>query len=332
MKISVILPYKNAESTLGEAVLSILNQSYKNLELVVIDDHSQDTGKTMVEKWANLDSRILSLTNSGNGIVAALNTGLAAAGGEYIARMDADDLALPERLEKQLEKLMGQPDLGLTSCLVEHWSTPDQEKDEGFQKYIQWVNSLVSMEDIYLNRFIESPLPHPTVLFKRELIVLFGGYQDGDFPEDYELWLRWLKNGVKMEKVNEVLLKWRDGSGRLSRVDQRYRPDAFYQIKTAYLAEHLIEIGKKQVWIWGAGRKSRQRVRLLQEYGIEIVGFIDIKPQKTTLFPCVTPDQIPESGQWFILSYVGKWGAREQIRVFLQQKGYREGADFLVVG
>jgi len=332
MKISVVMPYKNAILTLEEAMVSILEQSYGNFELIVIDDHSNDNSRSVVEKLEKLDNRIVSIPNREKGIVGALNTGLAAAKAKYIARMDADDISLPKRLEKQIEKMMEQSDLGLTSCLAEHWNTSDQHRDEGFQQYIHWVNSLVSESEIYLNRFVESPLPHPTVFFKRELIDQFGGYRSGDFPEDYELWLRWMKNGVKMEKVNEVLLRWRDGNNRLSRTDQRYHPDAFYQIKTTYLAEHLIRNRIQQVWIWGAGRKSRQRAKLLEAYGINIKAYIDLNADKTTTAKCISYKDLPDPADAFILSYVANRGAREEIRDFLLQKGYREGDDFLMVG
>ena len=102
-----------------------------------------------------------------------------------------------------------------------------------------WTNGLLTHEEIALARFVESPLAHPSVMFRRSLVERWGGYAEGAFPEDYELWLRWLDAGVRMEKLADPLLIWNDSPTRLSRRDPRYAAEAFYRVKARYLARWL---------------------------------------------------------------------------------------------
>jgi hypothetical protein len=148
--------------------------------------------------------------------------------------------------------------------------------------HIAWVNSLLEPGEIKLRRFVESPVAHPSVMFRRALLQEHGGYASGDFPEDYELWLRWMEAGVEFSKVNADLLICNDPPGRLSRADQRYRAEAFYRIKCLYLAHWLKkEVASfRGVWLWGAGRVTRRRFGALEEQGIAIRGSIDVDVKK----------------------------------------------------
>ncbi len=194
-KISVILPVWNAGDTLEPAIKSILGQTEEDFELVIVDDGSDDASDNIIARHAAADGRVRPVFIPHSGIVTALNIGLSQARGRYIARMDADDLSHPSRLEKQASYLDRNPDTGLVSCLVEHLG--DHKEKAGYAHYVDWINSLTSHEEIYLNRFVESPLAHPSVMIRRELIDTHGSYRDGSFPEDYELWLRWLQAEYK---------------------------------------------------------------------------------------------------------------------------------------
>src|SRR2546425_6870649 len=102
-------------------------------------------------------------------------------------------------------------------------------------------------------------------MFRRELLNKHGGYREGDFPEDYELWLRWLDAGVTMAKVPRVLLTWNDAPERLSRTDRRYDVEAFYRCKAFYLARWLKRHvdASRPLLVWGAGRPTRKRAEHL---------------------------------------------------------------------
>lgn len=335
--VSVLLPVRNGAATIERAVASIRVQTFRDWELVVVDDGSTDGTADAVEAWARDDARVRLIASEGNGIVAALNTGLAAARGEFIARMDADDESHSGRFAAQVAFLRecGNRDIGLVGCRVEFGG--DRATREGYALHVDWINALLTPEEIALNRFVESPFAHPSVMFRRELVPRHGGYQAGDFPEDYELWLRWLDAGVRMAKVPRALLRWNDPPTRSSRNDSRYDPEAFFRVKAGWIARAVWEIqDAPEVYIWGAGRPTRKRAGALEAHGLKIVGYIDVDPKKATDalggtgVPVLGERDVPPPEEAFVLGYVSSRGARELIRGKLNARGYREGLDFLM--
>lgn len=339
--ISVVLPVRNGASTLARAIASIRGQTFTEWELVVVDDGSIDATGDLLAAAMRMDVRIRGLRQPALGLVAALNAGLAAARAPLVARLDADDEAHPERLARQAAWLEAQPELGVVSCLVDFGG--DRSARAGYALHVDWLNSVRTPAEIALNRFVESPLAHPSVMFRRHLVERWGGYRDGTFPEDYELWLRWLDAGVKMAKVPEVLLTWHDTPARLSRTDSRYDPQAFFRVKAEYVAKEVLRTlasslptqrqNPRDVWIWGAGRHTRKRAAALETRGLRIAGYIDVDLKKTGRsvagVPVVTADDLPPPGERFVLAYVSKRGAREYIRAQLTARNYVEGRDFL---
>lgn len=330
--ISVILPVRNAVATIARAVASIQAQTHEDWELVVVDDGSTDGTREWLRRAVQADVRIRLVEQPAHGLVPALNAGLTVARGRFIARLDADDECRPERLAAQANWLEANPRTGLVSCLVGYGG--DRTANAGYALHVDWLNSLATSEQIALNRFVESPLAHPSVMFRRELVEQIGGYRAGDFPEDYELWLRWLDAGVVMAKVPRELLTWHDAPGRLSRTDPRYAPEAFFRVKAEYVARHLGRTGHRGVWIWGAGRPTRKRVAHLAAQGVRVAGYIDVDAKKTGKLvegvPVIAPEALPPPGSRLVLGYVSSRGAREMIRGELTRRGYAEGRDFLM--
>lgn len=335
-----MLPVFNGAATLGRAVASLQAQTFPAWELMLIDDGSTDDTLRLAEALQHEDSRVRVLPRRREGIVAALSAGLAAARAPLVARMDADDEAHPERLGTQVAFLAAPENasVGLVGCRVAFGG--DRIASAGYALHVDWTNALVTPEEIALNRFVESPFAHPSVMFRRELVARLGGYREGDFPEDYELWLRWLDAGVQMAKVPQVLLTWHDPPGRLSRTEARYDPEAFFRTKAPWIARELRrrerECGVRPVWIWGAGRPTRKRAACLVAHGVKIAGYIDVDPKKATPalggrgVPVVTPENLPDPANAFVLGYVAARGARDLIRAALLARGYREAGDFLL--
>jgi glycosyltransferase involved in cell wall biosynthesis len=330
--VSVLLPVRNAAATIARAVTSVQAQTHGGWELVVVDDGSTDGTREWLRRAAEADARIRLVEQPARGLVPALNAGLAAARGRFIARLDADDECHPDRLTAQADWLEANPRTGLVSCLVGYGG--DRAANTGYALHVDWLNSLGTEEEIALNRFVESPLAHPSVMFRRGLVERHGSYRDGDFPEDYELWLRWLDAGVVMAKVPRELLTWHDAPGRLSRTDPRYDPGAFFRVKAEYLARHLGRNGHREVWIWGAGRPTRKRAAHLAAHGVRIAGYIDVDAKKAGKavggVPVIAPEALPPPGSRLVLGYVSSRGAREMIRSDLARRGYAEGRDFLM--
>jgi glycosyltransferase involved in cell wall biosynthesis len=315
-------------------VRSVLAQTFAAFELIVVDAGSTDATAAEATCAAAGDSRVRVLTLERRGLVPALNDGIAAARGRLIARMDADDEMLPRRLEAQAALLAARPDVGVASCRIEFGG--DARAAQGYALHVDWLNSLIEPDDIALHRFIESPVAHPSVMFRRELVERHGGYIDGAEPEDYELWLRFLHAGVRFAKVPEVLLRWNDPPQRLSRTSSRYAPEAFYACKCRYLARWLQAHvdDRRDVWLWGAGRTTRMRFAGLETEGIRIAGFIDIDADKVGQRigdrPVRSPEGLPPPASAFVIGGVGVRGARELIRANLESRGFRIGEDFLL--
>jgi glycosyltransferase involved in cell wall biosynthesis len=332
-KVSVVLPCYNAEATLETALQSLFAQTLSDLEVVAVDDGSSDATGEILQSYAATDERLRPLSQPHRGIVSALNAGLGQARGEYTARMDADDAARPERLALQSRHLDEHPEVGLVACRVEFGGHP--ERQQGYRRYVEWTNRLLTAEEISLQRFVECPVAHPSIMFRAELVSRFGPYREGMFPEDYELVLRWLKEDVRMEKLPEKLLLWNDDPGRLSRNDPRCRIEAFYRIKAVYLAAWLERHNPHhpEVVVLGSKRKIRKRVMRLRERGVSVAAYVDVDPSRTHRsiggIPVLALQDLPEPGSCFCLSFVAQREARQDVAAHLEDRGYRLGRDYL---
>ena len=329
--ISVILPFFNAEKTLNRAIESIANQTSAQFECILINNNSNDRSCDIALDWTKKDSRFILIHEKHQGVMFASNIGSKHAQGKYIARMDADDVSFPNRLELQCDFLENETEFGAVSGLVEY--VPHHENTNGFQRYVNWVNSVQTYQDIRNNMFVESPVVNPTAMWRREIALKHGMYKYGDFPEDYELWLRWLSLGVKIKKLDAIVLKWCDSETRLTRTHPIYCEAAFYRIKTQYLVKWL-EINNPHnpiVAIWGASRISRKRTKLLFDYGIEISYYIDIKKSRQFDQKLVYYKEIPPPGNDFILVYIKNHDSKAKIAKFLKSKDYQEGKHFIFV-
>ncbi len=327
--VSVIMPVRNGGAYLQAAVNSILEQSLGQLELILVDDHSDDQA---LERLPSGDQRIHLIKNAGRGVASAFNTGMNHARGAYIARMDADDIALPERLERQTEYLAGHPDIGICGACVEIFS--DSGVADGNRRYQNWLNGCRSPDTIHRELFVESPLPNPTVLFRRQVLTTLGGYRDPVWPEDYDLLLRADGLGIRMGKPEGILLHWRDHELRLTRTDKRYRLEQFQAAKAHFLCHQRLA-GEKPVVIWGAGPSGRLMHDLIQAEGSEVLGFLDVHPrrigQRKRGLPVWPIDRVGRLQGAFVLVAVGAAGAREKIRGFMDGRGQIEGEQYLFV-
>ena len=331
--VSVLLPCYNAASTLPEALRSLQSQTWKDFVIIAVDDGSTDDTPNILEEWARRDDRLQVLSHPHSGLVNALNTGLAHCQAEYVARMDADDRAHPERLENQLAYLHAKPEVVVVGCLVRGF--PEGQVRQGFKIYLDWLNSLVTNQQIRREIFVESPLAHPSVVFRRQAVLSAGGYQDYGWPEDYDLWLRLYLQGAQFGKVDQVLLDWRESPERLTRTDSRYSLENFLRAKAHYLARGPL-VDRDAVILWGAGMIGRRLSKHLLRQGCPLAAFIDIDPRKIGNtrrgFPILPPEGLPELWKSFphpvILAAVGARGARQLIRQRLNGYGLIEGVDW----
>jgi cellulose synthase/poly-beta-1,6-N-acetylglucosamine synthase-like glycosyltransferase len=330
--LSVLLPVRNGESTLPEALNSITHQTFPSFEIVIVDDGSTDNTVEFLMDKAREDPRIHVVCQGPKGIVAALETARQRAGGRYLARMDADDVAAPQRLEKQM-KLVNE-DHRVVVCGTGVSYFPRNIVRDGALRYEAWVNGLTTHEAMEADLFVECPIPHPTFLLKAEAVDLVGGYRKRGWPEDYDLLLRLWEAGGRLGKVPEVLLSWRESPDRLSRVDPAYSEEEFRRCRIHHLLRSHLR-GDRGVVIWGAGPVGKAFSRALAWRGQEVVAFIDLDPRKIGQVvhgaPVFSPDRINDLRGCFCLAAVGQPGARGEIRVALQEAGWKEIRDFVAV-
>jgi glycosyltransferase involved in cell wall biosynthesis len=333
--VSVLLPFHNAAATITECIESIRAQSLSQIEVIAVDDSSDDDSASILRSCN--DQRIRVVDSRQRGLVSALNTGLACCSAPLVARMDADDIMHPERLLKQYEYLRRHHDVVLVATQARKF--PEASIRNGYREYMRWQNSVLSAEDVHNQIYIESPFAHPSVMFRRDSVIAAGAYRHGGFPEDYELWLRLAHAGCRMEKLPEVLLEWRESEQRLSRVSDTYSRTAFDRIRAEYLSMDQ-RIRNKSIAFWGAGRKTRQRVQYLLKKGFEPEVWIDIDPKKIGNrirgIEVVEPDWLRQASERkekpFVLNYVTNHGARDIARNYLDRIGYVMGEDYLEVG
>ena len=210
--ISIIMStYKEEENLLRESIESILNQTYKDFEFIIILDHPEnDLHKRIIEKYSKIDNRIRFFVNEKNiGLTGSLNRGLSLAKGEYIARMDADDISLPYSLERQLEYIKkNQYDLigGITQMIDE-----DGNSIYSIQKVPTDFNKIKKAL-----RYGQC-IAHPTWLGRKEVFDYLNGYRNIPFCEDFDFTLRVVLNGFKISNLNETVLKYRMTKNSISR-------------------------------------------------------------------------------------------------------------------
>ncbi|HEY6876681.1 MAG TPA: glycosyltransferase [Polyangiales bacterium] len=322
--LSVILPFRDAGATLDAALSGLLADADPAREVIAIDDGSTDSGPACVRSWAARDPRVKLLEGGGRGLVAALNLGLDRATGSLIARMDADDIAHPERLRRQRDYLCAQPAIAVLGCQVRAFCD-EGPLGEGLVRYVDWQNGLLTPTEHALARFIESPLCHPSIVVRRTVLASVGGDRDLDGPEDYELFLRCIAQGHALAKLPAVLLHWRHRSGRATFSDGRYALSKFRAVKAPYLAA---EVEGRAIALWGAGPTGRRLAREIARHGITPSLFIDIDPRKvgrTAQGAPIVGVEALDPAHHTVIAAVGARGARALIRSELERRGFREG-------
>jgi glycosyltransferase involved in cell wall biosynthesis len=329
-RVSVLLPARNAGATVERAARSILAGTLRPLELLAVDDGSTDGTGRVLARLAEEDARVRVLDGGGRGLVAALHQALAVARAPLVARMDADDESLPGRLAAQVAALDAEPALAGVGSAVEVFRE-DRPPSPSLRTYAAWLGSLTTPERLYRERFIESPLCHPAVCLRAEAVRAVGGWQEGDFPEDYALWLALLDAGHRLRALPEVLLRWRDGEGRMTRTDPRYERRRHTRLKARFLAR-APELAGRRVTVMGTGPEGLALSRFLREEGVDVWRLADVHPRKVGTrihgLPVVHRDAVGGPGGEHKVLAVGTHGVREELRAQLAAAGCVEGRDF----
>ena len=323
---------RNGGEHLCEAMASLVSQTFEDFEVIAVDDGSTDGSCAQLEKWTERDGRVRVVRQPPGGIVAALERARAEAAGRYLARMDADDIAEPERLRAQVDLLEGDPTLAGSGCGVRYF--PEKTVRGGARRYETWLNGLVTPDAIAAGVFVECPLAHPTFMLRSEAVAGVGGYRDRGWPEDYDLILRLWREGARLGKVPEVLHRWREGEGRLSRTHASYTPEAFLACKLHHLTRSLLPDGREAV-VWGAGPVGKTLARALQSHGRTVRAFVELDPRKIGQeihgAPVLDTAAALDLRGPLHLAAVGQEGARSRITALLEGAGMTVLDDFAAI-
>lgn len=332
-RVSVLLPVRDAQATLPACLASLAAQTLSDHEVLALDDGSRDASGDLLDAAARHDPRLRVVHSEPRGLVVALNAGLALARAELVARMDADDVALPSRLELQASTLARDPSLDVLGSRVAVLGDPGRP-NPGMRAYLAWQNQLLDHATISRDLLVESPLVHPSVMLRSAALRALGGYRETGGPEDYDLWLRGHAAGWRFAKRPEMLLLWRDRPDRLTRVDPRYAPARFRAMKLQALLRGPLA-GERPVVLWGAGPIGKGWARALSAAGRRVAAFVEVDPgrigRRLHGAPVVEASGATAFPGALHLAAVGQPGARERIRGAAHALGLLEGRDLLAV-
>lgn len=325
---SVLVPCRDAEEHLPACIESLGAQTLDAFEVVAVDDGSGDRTRELLEAWRRRDARVRVL-GGGRGLVPSLRAAAAAARAPLLARMDADDVAVPERLERQADALRARPELAAVGTGVRY--VPRSAAGRGYRRYERWLNALHEPEELARDLFVECPVAHPTLMMRRSAYRALGGYRDAGWPEDYDLLLRLHRAGMRAANLDEVLLEWRLRPESRSRVHPAYGEEAFLRCKVHFLLQGFLPAGRPTV-VWGAGRRGKPLARALAAEGRAPEAFVELDPARVgqrihgadVLDPAGFRRRYPDPGgpgDAYVLGAVGVPGAREEIREALSATG-----------
>ncbi len=275
--VDVLLPVGSLPlPLLQRAVASVLGQSLRDLRLIAIDDGATAECQRWLHDTAARDPRVTICATRSPGITAALTTGLERSDAPLVARMDADDIATPWRLEQQVGLLEARPDVDVAATPV----CLEGAAHAGWIRHVCWSNRLQAPEDHARERFVDAPVVHPTVLLRRRKLDEWGGYRQGPFAEDYELWLRAMSRGGRFAKIANTGLVWNRGGGTLTVADPRYSSSSMMRLRGTWLARELRDRAGGRCVIWGAGKTGRAWIGALEREGIRPDSVHDLDPNK----------------------------------------------------
>lgn len=326
--ISIIMPLRNAGLYITEALQSVQAQDYKQWECHIINDHSKDTSAEQVEHLAQQDARIHLHNNAGRGIIDALQTGLRRAQGSWVSRFDADDIMPAGRLQLLAKALSNSPEGTVVTGLVQYFA--DYAITPGYQRYENWLNEVNRSGRQRENMYRECTIASPNWLISRSDLEAAGGFEGLDYPEDYDLTLRWYAAGYHFKVVPKLTLHWREHGARTSRNARAYKQKAFFELKV----RRFLQIDKRDVplVLWGTGQKGKLSAKILDRYAVPFQWMAlhpEWHPQGLQGKPIQHYKKIAALAQPQVLIAVyPPEPERKRIAAFLECLGLQEGRDY----
>ena len=270
--VSILIPFKNTATYIEECINSIITQTIKDWEIIAINDHCTDNSLSIIEGIALKDKRIKVYTNTGQGIIPALQMAYAKSNGLFITRMDSDDIMALNRLQVMTDALKKHGEGHISVGQVNYFS--NKGISNGYFKYEQWLNTLTARGANYSEIYKECVIPSPCWMVYRTDFELCDAFNPNRYPEDYDLAFRFYKNKLKVIPCNQVLLQWRDYDTRTSRTHEHYAQNYFLDIKLYYFLTLEYEQTRPLV-LWGAGYKGKKIAKSLIAKNVTFIWVCD---------------------------------------------------------
>jgi glycosyltransferase involved in cell wall biosynthesis len=335
--VSVLVPARDAAATVGEALASLLTSVGVDYEVVFVDHGSVDETRAIAAAAQRRGAplRIVDVPREER-FIAALEAGRAACRGRYLARLDADDLVHPHRLRDDVRMLDDDESLSAVGSRVRPF--PLWRTFGGMRTYTAWQNTVLEPEEHAREIWIEQTICHPAATFRASRVSEVGGYRDGDFPEDYDLFLRLVAAGGALQKRRDVHVAWRQHEGSETWTHPRCSRDSIARAKAASMVP-LFNLAERPVFIAGAGKEGGRIARALGEHDVVPALWFDVSDKRIGRVrygrPVLHADELAAhkeaQPQAFLIGAVGTSGAREIVRSTFRAAGFVEAKDAVVV-
>lgn len=336
-KISVLMSVYNGENTIEDSILSILNQTFEDFELIIIDDGSTDKTIEKVTKFEDKRIRLYRLKEN-YGVGYALNFGLTKINGQYIAKADADDINEPNRLEIQSKCLDLNPQLALVASYIEFF--PDNEVVSRTERYKQRKNiieqqieTVTTPNEISEELYKYCCITHSTIMVRSEVIKKINYDPNLRMGEDYKLFYQMNKCGFLMKKIPKKLVKVRISEKSTSVLKSSEFAKAILDFKKEEFNKFLFCDNRNSI-IWGAGGFGKSFVKALENHNKKdvITGFVDSDKRKwnDVLYglKIKSPNEVNLAKDKVIIA--STYG-RAEITKFIEDRGFRFMKDYFVL-
>ena len=314
--ISILLPVKNEQRYIGDCLDSILCQSCRDYELIIVDDHStDDTHDRILSHPLHTQGKIKLILNDGNGLIDALNTGWPHISRPYITRMDGDDRMGPDRLDHMLTALMSCRQPTLVTGGVRYF--PRRDLPSGYRRYEQWLNEVQTQQSHTQWIYRECVFASPNWMMKTHELATTGAFTGLDYPEDYALALRLHANGVHFKSIPRTTLYWRHHPDRMSLHHAGYHQRAFFRLKIRHFVKNEWQ-QDRPVIIWGQNEKARLTRLHLRELDIPHITLSQDQVHHTRDYP----------SPLVLIAVYPDPPIRQQFRKYLDDLGLTEGKGY----
>ena len=320
IKVSIVLPFKNASRFLNECIDSIRIQKHTDWQLIAVDDHSCDNSKAIIESYQ--DKRINIIKNKGKGILKALQTAHTHIEGDYVTRMDADDIMPANKLYTLLKTLQNEHNGVIATGNIKYFG--EQEISEGYQRYEAWLNKTTDQQTFFKNIYRECVVASPNWMIRKKDFDNMQGFDKLTYPEDYDMVFHWRKAGFLIKSCHQLTHLWREHPNRTSRNSKVYQQESFFRLKLGYFLE---EFNKKELFLIGTKKKGILIAKMLQKRRVEFRWFAQaphLIGQKKNNVALENISVLPPGGVCILSIYPEK-KERQRLKNFVEKRGYYIG-------